>query len=42
MNAYSDLYINDAQDWLGEFFETSIYVLNVDLKEVWKRFILSQ
>ncbi|MBP3732942.1 MAG: helix-turn-helix transcriptional regulator [Bacilli bacterium] len=42
MNAYSDLYISDAQDWLGEFFETSIYVLNVDLKEVWKRFILSQ
>lgn len=42
MNAYSDLYINDAQDWLGEFFETSIYVLNIDLKEVWKRFILSQ
>lgn len=42
MNAYSDLYINDAQDWLGEYFETSIYVLNIDLKEVWKRFILSQ
>lgn len=42
MNAYSDLYINDAQDWLGEFFETSIYVLNVDLKEVWNLFILSQ
>lgn len=42
MNAYSDLYINDAQDWLGEYFETSIYVLNVDLKKVWNLFILSQ
>lgn len=42
MNAYSDLYISDAQDWLGEYFETSIYVLNIDLKEAWKRFILSQ
>lgn len=42
MNAYSDLYISDAQDWLGEFLETSIYVLNMELKEVWKRFIYSQ
>lgn len=42
MNAYSDLYISDAQDWLGEFFETAVYVLSMDLKEVWKRFVLSQ
>ena len=42
MNAYSDLYINEAQDWLGEFFETSVYVLNVELEEAWKRFVLSQ
>ena len=41
MNAYSDNYISEAQDWLGEFFETSVYVLHMDLEEVWKRFILS-
>ena len=42
MNAYSELFFNDAQDWLGEFFETSVYVLNVDIQEIWKRFILSR
>lgn len=42
MNAYSELYINEAQDWLGEFFETSVYVLNVELREIWKRFVLSR
>ena len=42
MNAYSDLYIDEAQDWLGEFFETSVYVLNMELEDAWKRFILSQ
>lgn len=42
MNAYSDFYLSEAQDWLGEFLETSIYVLNFDLKEAWQRFILSR
>ena len=42
MNAYSELYINEAQDWLGEYLETSICVLNISLKEAWRRFILSQ
>lgn len=42
MNAYSDCYLSQAQDWLGEFFETSVYVLNVELKEVWERFVLSK
>lgn len=42
MNAYSDLYINDAQDWLGEYFETSVCVLNMEIKETWRRFILSR
>ena len=42
MNAYSDLYLDEAQDWLGEFLETSVYVLKMDLKEIWKRFVLSQ
>ncbi len=42
MNAYSDLYVDYAQDWLGEFLETSIRVLNMELKEVWRRFIDSQ
>ena len=42
MTAYSELFFNDAQDWLGEFFETSVYVLNMEIKEVWKRFILSR
>lgn len=42
MNAYSDLYINDAQDWLGEFLETSVYVLNMDLKDAWENFLYSQ
>ena len=41
MNAYSDLYISEAQDWLGEFFETSVYVLNMELEEIWKRFVFS-
>ena len=41
MNAYSDLYINEAQDWLGEFLETSVCVLNMELKEIWKRFVFS-
>lgn len=42
MNAYSDFYLNEAQDWLGEFLETSIYVLKMELKEAWNRFIYSQ
>ncbi|MBO4703752.1 MAG: helix-turn-helix transcriptional regulator [Bacilli bacterium] len=42
MNAYSDIYLSDAQDWLGEFFETSVYVLDVELEEVWHHFLLSQ
>ena len=42
MNAYSDLYINEAQDWLGEFLETSVCVLNMELKEIWKRFVFSR
>ena len=41
MNAYSDFYINEAQDWLGEFLETSVCVLNMELKEIWKRFVFS-
>ena len=41
MNAYSDLYISEAQDWLGEYLETSVYVLNVELKEAWRYFIMS-
>ena len=41
MNAYSDLYINEAQDWLGEYLETSVYVLNVELKDAWRRFTMS-
>lgn len=42
MNAYNDFYLSEAQDWLGEFFETSVHVLHMDLEEIWKRFILSQ
>ena len=41
MNAYSDFYINEAQDWLGEYLETSVYILNMELKEAWRRFIMS-
>ena len=41
MNAYSDYYINEAQDWLGEYFETSVRVLNVELKEAWRSFVMS-
>lgn len=41
MNAYNDFYLSEAQDWLGEFFETSVHVLHMDLEEIWKRFILS-
>ena len=41
MNAYSDLYLSNAQDWLGEYFETSVCVLNIELNEAWRRFILS-
>ena len=42
MNAYSSLYLNEAQDWLGEFLETSICVLKMELKEVWDLFTCSQ
>ena len=39
---YSDSYVGEAQDWLGEFFETSVYALNIELKEVWRRFVQSR
>lgn len=41
MNAYSDLYIEEAQDWLGELFETGVYVLNIELDDLWNHFIFS-
>lgn len=41
MNAYSDLYIDEAQDWLGELLETAVYVLNIELDDFWNCFIFS-
>ena len=31
MNAYSEMFLNDAQYFLGELFETGVYVLNLNL-----------
>ena len=42
MNAYKDIYLEEEQDWLGEFLETSVYVLKMGLKETWDSFLLSQ
>ncbi|MBR5996706.1 MAG: helix-turn-helix transcriptional regulator [Bacilli bacterium] len=42
MNAYSESYLAEAQDWLAEFLETSVYVLNKELNEAWMTFILSR
>ena len=42
MSAYNDVYLEDAQFLLAELFETSVYVLDVPLADIWRRFILSQ
>ena len=41
MNAYNELFLNDAQYFLGELFETGVYVLDLDLQDIWMRFLFS-
>lgn len=41
MNAYSEIYLDEAQNWLGEFFETATYVLETNLEEAWFNFFMS-
>ena len=41
MNAYSEMFLNDAQYFLGELFETGVYVLNLNLEDIWMRFLFS-
>ncbi len=41
MNAYDEAYLNDAQYFLGELFETGVYVLDLDLEDIWMRFLFS-
>ena len=41
MNAYDEAFLNDAQYFLGELFETGVYVLDLDLEDIWMRFLFS-
>lgn len=41
MNAYDETFLNDAQYFLGELFETGVYVLDLDLEDIWMRFLFS-